>query len=200
MYKSREIRWFFQEEKNTIAKWFEDRGKRFSDSAPRTDFYLPLPGKDDLNVKLREGNVELKQRQGEPVLYCLSRHATGALEEWVKWSFTLTFDDLLAHEIIREKKYDWLEVHKERLGVKLIANEAGALDMLDIKEQVPCGCQVEYTRLVVNEKEWFTFGAEWFGGEGVSKYTSVLEEIIGDTELQEKASYGYNAFLNKQLP
>ena len=137
MYKSKEIRWFFSENNEPIEQWFSGRGMLFSKTKPRTDYYLPIPGKEDISVKLREGNIEIKQRHGQPVLHHLTKNAIGYLEDWVKWSFDVEDNDELAKNIIQAKKYSWFEVYKERIGVKLTANADGTSAILDIKEFVP---------------------------------------------------------------
>lgn len=203
MYKSKEIRWFFKENNETITKWFSDKEKLLSKTKPRIDFYLPLPGKEDLSVKLREGNVEIKQRHGEPMLHHLTKNATGYLEDWVKWSFNVEDKDNVegkdkeASGIIKDKNTNWIEVYKERIGIKLTKNPDGTENIVDIIERVPFGCQVEYTRILIDKKEWFTFGLEWFGDTHLDPEKEFIEWIIGETKLEEKDSLGYNEFINR---
>src|SRR5688572_14115741 len=105
MYKSKEIRWFIKKKNEGILRWFSDQGKVFSKAHSRTDFYLPIPGKANISVKLREGNVEIKQRQSEQEKYHLTKSAVGYLEDWVKWSFDIADNDALARNIVNDKKY-----------------------------------------------------------------------------------------------
>jgi hypothetical protein len=195
MYRSKEIRWFFRERNGPIAHWFSDHGKTFPKTDPRTDYYLPNPGNEGMSVKLREGNIEIKQREGMPALHHLTKHAVGYLEDWVKWSFDVNDDDALTRRIIKERKYNWTEVYKERLGVKLSANPDGTIAVLDIKNIIPAGCQVEYTRLLIKGQEWFTFGLEWFGEEYLDLDAKIIEEVVGSSHLEVKNSKGYNGFL-----
>lgn len=199
LYKSKEIRWFLSEKSNTITKWFSDHNMDFSKTQARTDFYLPVPGKVDISIKLREGNLEIKQRNGEPESNHLTENAIGYIEDWVKWSFEIKDDDELAKSIIKDKKFNWIEVYKERIGVKLSVNSDGTIAILGLKDRIPFGCQVEYTRLLINGKEWFTFGFEWFGEKYLEVNSKLIDDILGDSKLLLKESLGYGEFLNKTL-
>lgn len=200
LYRSREIRWFFKKNNRSITQWFSSQGMEFSKTKPRTDFYLPLPGKEDLSIKLREGNIEIKQRIKNLIPHPLTTRAIGSLEDWDKWSFDVEDEDGLSRSIIKDKGYNWTEVYKERIGVKVTTKDDGTLDIIDIKDIVTFGCQIEYTRLLINDKEeWFTFGLEWFGSQYQEISNKLLEKIIGASVLEQKDSMGYNAFLNKLL-
>jgi hypothetical protein len=198
MYKTREIRWFFKENNVAIEKWFAAHGKEFSTSQHRTDFYLPI-AKEDIGIKLRGGNIEIKQRHAQHVLHHLAKNATGYLEDWVKWGFGLNKKDALANSIIKEGKYDWIAAHKQRIGVKALADAARAISIHDIKEELPAGCQIEYTRLMISKQEYFTFGCECFGDDYVMPDQKFFESMLENTTLKADDSMGYSAFLNKML-
>ena len=196
MFKSKEIRWFTKEVNPNILKWFETHHLSFDTTTPRTDFYLPLPEKPDMGVKLREGQVEIKIRKDKPVADALHNNATGNFELWEKWSFKARLNDSLALAIIEEKEYDWVEVYKERIGVKLTLDEERLIVVRSIKERLSYGCQVEYTRIIVNHEEWFTFCFEWFGDDEIELDTQLIGDILGDSKLAQKDSMGYPQFLN----
>jgi hypothetical protein len=193
MYPSSEIRWFTRHEDKPISAWFAELGLSFSAISPRTDYYLPLPGRDDLNVKLREGRVEIKQRVNAPVPFQLSPRAEGFFEEWVKWSFRADERDELSKAIIQDKKYSWNEVHKARMAVVL--TQSG---MVPSNEIVPAGCQIEYTRIEVKNAIWYTFGLEWFGEDRIEMNDAFLKGILGSTVLGQENSMGYAGFLSKR--
>ncbi len=196
MFKSEEIRWFSQAKDEQVSKWFNALGLFFASTVPRRDFYLPLSDKEDMGIKLREDKIEVKHRKNAPKLTKLTDDTEGYLENWVKWSFGVKEDDRLSRAIIEEKKYDWIEVYKERMGVKLIAGENGKINLLNIKELIPSGCQIEYTRILVKGQEWFTFGLEWFGDEYLELEPSLKSEVLGNTILKKEKSMGYGGFLN----
>ena len=199
MYKSKEIRWFDKEENKVITKWFSALGIEFSNINPRTDFYLQIPDRADMSIKLREGNVEVKQRVCQPELFELTNNAKGYLEDWVKWSFDIEANDPEATSIIKEKKYNWLEVYKERLGVKMTLDQDDSLKIHNIKEILPAGCQVEYTKLKINNEQWFTFAAERFGETFFELSKFHVDAILGETVVTENHSFGYSEFINKVM-
>ena len=193
MFASSEIRWFTRHEDKPISAWFAELGLSFS--ASRTDFYLPLPGRDDLNVKLREGRVEVKQRVEDPHPFQLAPRAKGSFEEWVKWSFKVDGEDELSRAIIQEKKFNWIEVRKERMAVVLTPSGIAPPQQI-----VPAGCQIEYTRIQVRGETWYTFGLEWFGEERVEPGIALLSAILEDTFLKPENSMSYAGLLNSMEP
>jgi len=196
MYNSKEIRWFFREQDKIIAKWFSGKGLELSTTKSRRDFYLPIPKKEDISVKLREGQVQIKQRHGNPGPHELTKNAKGLLEDWVRWGFDVEDDDALANSIIKNKEHNWIEVYKERMGLKITKDSDGSLSIHDIKDFLSFGCQVEYTRLVIDGTESFTFGLEWFGDEYLELDPSLIAEVLGDTVLKMEDSMGYPAFIS----
>ena len=197
MYKSKEIRWFFSDSLEPVDQWFAQRNLFLSSASPRTDFYLPIPGKNDITYKLREGNIEAKFRNGEPISYNLTDTASGKLEEWIKWSFNVTDDDELATNIIKSKKFSWVEVVKTRIGVKLFIDNAGQLKVVDIKQRVPDGIQIEYTKIVINDRPSYSFCFEWFGDSDLKPEKNFIDELTGTANLIVEESMGYGEFLNK---
>lgn len=199
MFKSREIRWFTQTEDSAISKWFARNGQTFANTESRTDFYLPLPGKEDIGIKLREGNIEIKQRINQPEKGKISASAEGYFEDYIKWSFSTADEDELSREIIQKNRYEWLKVRKERMGFKLQETEEAKTSMVNISEYIPYGCQVEYTRISLNKKTWYSFGLEWFGPKIIKVEPGFIEEILGNSLFKPKESMGYAELLNKGL-
>jgi hypothetical protein len=195
MFNSKEIRWFSQDENEQISKWFRSKELFFAATVPRRDFYLPLPNKEDIGIKLREGKIEVKYRINKPKLGKLTDDTEGFYENWEKWSFGVKEGNQLSKKIIQEKKYDWIEIYKERIGLKITKNENGKIELLNIKEFISYGCQVEYTRILVKDQEWFTFGLEWFGKKYIDLDPSLIEEILGNAILKKEESMGYGRFL-----
>lgn len=172
MQSSYEMRWFCEAIPDAVAQWFESKGLHFSVAHDhRVDHYLPLPAKKAIGVKLREGNVEFKHLiQSTGRRNFANGHITGRIQHWKKWSFELSSADALSKAIIDENKYDWLPIQKERLGWKYKFTKSGREQgEIDIKEFTQEGCQVEYTRLVVHNKMWYTFGLESFSEAGKEK-------------------------------
>ena len=199
LYQSKELRWFFKEENKYIRQWFDGLEKSLSESKKRSDYYLPLYGKPDVGIKLREGNIEIKERKTKSSLYQLTEGVSGYLEQWERWSFELKNKDELANKITRKDKFNWIEIQKERWAVKFTnGKNSGAPKILDIKEELNYGCQLEYTEIKVNSEEWFTLSFEWFGDEFLELDPTMLQQILGGTRLDAKDSMGYSEFLDKK--
>ena len=196
MYKSKEIRWFTENCNKSILDWFSPNGQHFDNTEARTDYYLPLD-KEDVTVKLREGNVEIKQRVGEKQIGKLSPTIEGVFENWIKWSINADKADKLSQAIVSSNAYNWVETIKTRIGVKLVKDTNGELQILPIKSFVNSGCQIEYTLLQMQEKTFYTFAFEWFGEEVQQIPPKLLGEILSNTVLNLEDSMGYGEFINR---
>lgn len=199
MFESKETRWFNQSRNEKITQWFKEHDLTHDTTKPRIDFYLPLPNKKDIGIKLREGKVEIKQRKNSPELVSLTENAEGFLEEWVKWSFNINEYDKLNNAIVNKNAYDWIKIYKERIGIKLSASKKGNVAIESIEKQIPFGCQIEYTRILLKGHEWFTFGLEWFGDDHLKLENEFLLDILGNTTMNKKRSMGYVEFLNLEF-
>ena len=100
MYKSKEIRWFFDEENEQLYGWFNDQGLDFNYIPPRIDYYHIPSLKANLGIKLREGRIEVKQRFGGPQPGQLSSCCKGFYEEWIKWSFEIEEQDREQNDVL----------------------------------------------------------------------------------------------------
>lgn len=197
MYNSKEIRWFYKTEPESIRNWFEENGYIFENTEARTDYYLPLKDKNDLSIKLRENNIEVKQRTSRSEQADLTDSIQGYFENYTKWSFSSAEDDSLFHEITEKEKFSWLAVKKERIGFKLKKDDNDKIVRVALEEFPPYGCQLEYTRVKIKDEIWYSFALEWFGDQELEFDLSILAEIIGEHNLESSDSMGYAEFLNK---
>ncbi len=193
MYKTKEIRWFFKKQNQSIETWFETLP--FDSFEKREDIYLCL-GKDDVGVKLRDGNIEIKHLIGTRSRGCLETKAWGYFEDWVKWSFVADSGQEILMNITDGKRKRWLSVKKERQAGQLTM-EDGAISIKPNHVSLKYGCQIEYCSIQVNGEQWYTFGLEWFGNRGLELDASLLHTILGKTTLKMNQSMGYPAFLSK---
>ena len=101
---SHEVRWFFEGKANqheSLKRWFETIApmpkspgvgppvwKGRLDDQP--DVYLLVPGSDDMGIKWREGELQIKGRVSSlgTQVFC-GRHQ-GKVERWIKWSYANT--------------------------------------------------------------------------------------------------------------
>lgn len=170
MLVSCEVRWFFAEQQRAIVDWFARKNLKFREDKKfsRTDFYLQSQDQNGLGIKLREGNIEIKE------LLNSNNHSDfitfGNVESWCKWSFNVAQEDNLAHEIITEKKNNWIEVKKDRLGFKYSFDNNSKIEEIPIEDKsISEACQIEYTRLEITNVEYFTFNLESFSKTGKQK-------------------------------
>lgn len=95
---SHEMRWFFEgpaEHHVAMKRWFESQavaGKP-SDVGPpawagsREDVYLLVPGADDMGIKWREAQLQVKGRIARTGAQIFCGRHQGVVERWVKWSY-----------------------------------------------------------------------------------------------------------------
>ena len=190
MYKTKEIRWFFPQENRHIQKWFNNLGVDVTEK--REDFYLNLETVD-VGVKLRQGKTEIKHRIGQRANDKLNPNAWGSFETWIKWSFD-TFDDKLYSEISNDNFPMWIPISKERYAIQVIESE-GNLQIHPLSKSFDYGCQIEYAKIHLNDKQCYTFGMEWFGDTCLKIEPIFVDEILGDTKFTINQSYGYPQFL-----
>ncbi len=213
MIQSYETRWFFRACPALLMEWFAGRGLRFDapGNSVRADYYLPLPSDKGLGVKLREGRIEIKQllagRGEHPFPPFKSK---GKVEHWVKWGFAVEEKDELGRQIIGEKRHDWIEVGKERLGFTYSFGPEGRTAEVPIHTPIPEGCQVELSRISVFGKDYFTFGLEAFSRaghleenfrHGAGDFFSALDEWrqgnpTDELRMPVELSMGYPEFLS----
>lgn len=200
MFRSKEIRWFFKEENAQISNWFKERGLFFHSTRPRTDYYYVLVNSIDVGLKLREGKIEYKHKLNEIEDELLHRNAQGNFENWVKWSFNVEKGDVVQEIILgRNSPGSWIKVYKERVGVKVYNNKNKKSLFVNLGEHLDDGCQVEYTRIIVNGQEWHTFGLEYFGSKIVEPDTNLLDSLLGDTELGKQDAMSYPEFFHSEI-
>jgi hypothetical protein len=197
MISSKEIRWFTQQKSDAITNWFSKHNENFNGEDMRTDYYLPQYKNETLSIKLREGNLEIKQRKGTPEIAIFSSNSKGYFESWVKWSFQVISNDPLISEIVDEKRYNWIAIEKERLSLKLTTDESGHLSEAHKDDEIPFGCVVDYTRVICMGQEWYSYGMEWFGNTIIDVDDDYIDTIIGDTNLNAEDSYGFARFLSE---
>jgi hypothetical protein len=194
MFKSKEIRWFTESRDPGILDWFRLRARTFEKTRSRVDYYLPLQ-KNDISVKLREGNIEVKHRVGDGTPTRLTDRVEGVFENWIKWSFKVDKVDRLKTDIIHFGKYEWLKMTKKRMGIKVATGNPNPGDLYDIAEFVDFGCQIEYTEVELLGSRYYSFGLEWFGEKFIELEHEFLEELLGKSILSPEQSKGYCQFI-----
>lgn len=197
MYPTVEMRWFYPGAiiPDPVETWFQALE---AESQPqRTDHYLRLTGGDDsLGIKLREGNIEIKQRYQSYGLISLYNRIAGYMEHWRKWSFTA------AGSTGPFPASAWLAVQKERRMRKYRLDPAGRLEAVPLLESLRQGCELELARLQIANRPYWSVCLEAFGPEPALSETllGIGQQIGQELEpplFEAKDSYSYPAWLKK---
>ncbi len=166
-----EVRWFFNHPvaMTTLLKIFPHQMQ-----PERHDFYLLHTG-NHLGIKWREGNVEIKQRQEESQPY-RKDNLSGQLEFWKKWSFALKEEKALQAFLNPGHQQHWMKMEKQRTLLLFVYDlQERKTSPVSPDSEVEAQCELEVTRIVINEKAFYTIGLEASGP------TERLKEILDGT-------------------
>ncbi len=198
-FDSAEFRWFFPGEPDPgLEAWFRQSFTNVS-VGRRTDLYL-LGADRALNIKLREGRVEVKQRQSQEKGFRVNAWVTGCRECWVKWSFDLQDGDL-AIPLAGKHPEAWLPVRKKRL-LRTFIPEFDEITETKAGSYPERGCNAELTFLRVEGASWYTIALEAFGAKAdrPGLLHSVADYFL-DRDLplilSDASSFGYAEWIDK---
>ncbi len=193
-----------------LVDWFARRGLVLTESTPkRCDFYLRQPRRVTQGIKLREGNIEVKERLQNLGKYRWGDNLSGRVELWRKWSFKLTntregaADEALA--ITRgQQAAHWIAIQKQRLLLLLDIQEEGRVVWTPAPQFLKEGCQVEWTRLQALGQTWHTLGLEAFSATERQRYNlwRSLDALSAEWHriaLTAGHSFGYPSFIQHLL-
>jgi hypothetical protein len=200
MFPTVEVRWFCR---GTIPvgvrAWFQ-RGEGEPEAAPsRVDHYLRLTDGGGLGIKVREGRLELKQRQGQQGVLRLHQHVTGRAEHWRKWSFALAGSGSALDRMLVPPQA-WIGVAKARLLRRYLVTGEDRIVPTSTGEYPERACDWELTQVRVRGLAWWTVGFEAFGQESTLPETLrlVAGQVLAAREpprLQILDSFGYPEWL-----
>ncbi len=215
---SRETRWFLPNDKmHLIAAWFEAMpgSPRLGDGFPRQDFYLKMPGTENLGIKIREPRKEkdsgaLKSlfevkrliSEKEPVKF--PNNNNGYSGKWQKLSYELTDigNDLILVNPSLPSSDNWIRVDKDRILVKYDANSKS---IVEGKIAVEEGCGIELVKIKINNAVYFSFGLEAFSTSGKELDNNFYDccdlvfRQLGLVGLSFDNSFSYPEFLVKMI-
>lgn len=168
------------------------------------DVYLPLPGHDDLGIKLREGQVQIKGRLSRYGTCQLAERHAGMLERWVKWSYSdlpAAFVSLFADDA--HLQLPRIAVHKTRALRRFqLSPFDGSWIETPVDANVDHGLNLELTELQVTGQSWCSLAAEAFPlTENLpAGVTRLLDAFLGHLDgltLTAAQSGGYPAWLGQ---
>ena len=174
-YRTAEARWFLRGPvPEPVRAWFDALGPP-PETEARTDRYL-APSSRRLGVKVREGRVEAKRRDG-PAGHLRVGRAASDVTLWSKWSFELAAD--------AEPVGPWVEVAKRRRQ----------------REAAGGACALELAEVTVEGEAWWSVCLEATGPTDAARRTALVEAAgpwLGRDDapaLPDEAALGYPAWL-----
>lgn len=204
-----EVRWFLRGMPPAVVqRWFrlECPGKMLEKTEVRKDWYAcqqsdyfdllkrfssHVLNREEINLKLRQGNLELKLRQQNFGTYGFghlkqSHTCTGKVEQWCKLNeqklrdFALTIDSL--------GKIGWIGIEKER------------------EQKIDRGVKSELTWLKIDGDRWWTVAFEMTQDRDRQR-DSCFKEVVENAcqtyygpKLSASNSYGYSHWLLELTP
>lgn len=193
-----EVRWFFEGPVQAdIGQWFSLGGLALH-AAPREDHYLLFPAPLGLNVKLREGRLEIKSLVGAPGLRTFATDIAGHVELWEKRisgdAAVVEFEKLRA-----SAPHLWITVGKERT-LRTFSLEGDALQEVAAGTiLLPNGCNVELTTIAVEGAACWSFGFEAYGEP--SRVEAHLQKVAGHIFADDhRPAYPFPAANSRSYP
>lgn len=201
MLLTAEIRWFHTGEiPAAVADWFSDGTGFVERQQPRVDIYLLNPETSALNVKFREGRLELKQRYSAAPGYQFAAGNAGTIELWRKWSFYLDRNSLNGN--LDETAGAWLPVRKARTVRNYGLRPDGTVMPLSSGAQAEQACALELTEVDAGGERWWSLCFEALGPPSALEQTviAVADHVLtafGEFQLTAAASCGYAEWLQR---
>ncbi len=162
MLTSVEVRWFFEGPiPDEMEKWF-CRGGLLNKAAPREDHYVLFPAPLGLNVKLREGRLEIKSLVKALGARSFAADVSGNVQMWEKRSGgDAAFKEF---ERLRTSSPDlWIAVTKERTLRKFSPGGDSIKEVAAGTVFLSNGCNVELTKITVKGSDSWSLAFEAYG-------------------------------------
>ncbi len=185
MLSTLELRWFSYGTLPTEVKhWFSTDcpGKLLGSPEEREDLYLYIPECDELNIKLRQGSLEVKWRKAELGILRCELPWQGKVEKWLKWICKDSEQQSILPATVAGEKA-WVTVKKVR------------------SQRLYRDISYELTQLSVKIDTWWSVAFEMADKEANSfnTFEGVVREVsktYRGSELPVKNSYAYPHWLS----
>ncbi len=200
MHPTIEVRWFLAGRASAeMRRWFERGAIAPTEEGLREDWYLYSVENASLGVKLRDSNLEIKQRLHHAGIQQLAQDVQGQVETWVKWEFSLDSENNDLPQFDQSDGF-WVLVKKERCS-KYYSLATDEIEPIETPAQAAQGCTLELTELRVWDQSWHSVGLETFGNVTQPAATSkrVMQHVFTDFKPNLKAahSFGYPHWLQE---
>jgi hypothetical protein len=165
MYRTAEVRWFhWGTVPRAVLDWLEQATSLAETQPPRQDHYLLLPGNTSLGIKLREGQIEVKQRLRQHGTARFGEDVAGVVEWWRKWSFPISAAGSGPGAWLTPAT-SWLPVDKERRLWRYRLAADGTLCQVSLDGMPESGCEFELSEVRARGGIWWSVCFEAFGQE-----------------------------------
>lgn len=174
MYASAEVRWIHEGSlPDSIAAWFE-ASAGLTKAQTRTDRYIRPAGEDGLNVKWREGGLEVKRLSEVLGVETLASGVEGRLERWRKWRFPLAEGGTLM-----DPEQEWVAVSKTRRVATFTLHD-GVIRRAADGHWLEAGCGVEIAEMKARGETAWSVCLEAFGPDRVEILRRTASHVFGD--------------------
>jgi hypothetical protein len=190
IYSSMEIRWFFPENIPDLQHFVQQNFNFKPAPEIRTDTYYPIFNREDLGLKLREDNLEIKKRRKPGIPFSFQRHLAGYLEYWDKW--------ILNEPLPEVPRIYPFPIRKKRWVLKFNSQSEKDYTAFPYEEQLAQGIQVEYAELKSETGTFNTFCLEVFGDTAPSHLEKITDILPTVDALNLENSYAYPAWILRQ--
>jgi hypothetical protein len=194
-----EIRWFLPGARlDEYREWFERVGDPsfVTLEPPRVDHYVALPPNDFVSVKLRGGNLEVKQRSSRYRRNAWDGRIEGRSANWTKTVLVLADSD----RGVSGSSSTWIPVGKDRAFRKYRA-ESDRVTPVKGDRQIDSGCVLELTQTT----DMISIAFEAFGrpGDVATILSATATQVFADAappRLPLELSEDYPAWLARLKP
>lgn len=208
-----EVRWFLEgkiEQHSALKLWFETVAPfpKAYDLGPlvwkeRSDCYLLVPNSDDMGIKWREGEMQIKGRVSSlgTQVFC-GRHQ-GQVERWIKWSYAdlpIAYQQLF---IAEPTELATVSVWKNRALRKVrLDTFTGKAEEVDVEASIDRCLEFELTDLEVARKSYCSLAFEAFPDDSAmnAAFTQTVEAFLSrltTSALTASNSQSYPAWLSR---
>ena len=189
-----ELRWFCRGTPPIeVEHWFsaDCLGQLQESVEEREDLYLYTPECDYLNIKLRQGNLEVKWRKAELGIRRFNPSWEGKVEQWLKWSCEdPTKQSIIAADLIGKRP--WVAVKKRRRQRRFAVQRSQPL-----YQTLSC----ELTELNVKSDRWWSVACEMATEDAnqIDEFENLVSQVsqtYQGLELLAENSYAYPRWLS----
>lgn len=202
MLLTAELRWF---NRGTLpsetSHWFQQDclGNNLTPPEEREDLYLYVPGCNYMNVKLRQGRLEIKWRKTELGVVRFENRVEGKAETWGKWLCEDPTSESFQPAAVRGEEI-WVSVQKVRTQRRYQILPDKSIT-LPLTESINQGCNVELTKLTINGDAWWSLACEAFGeDERLMDHLQIVANWVFKTyhgpKLLAEDSFAYPSWLS----